>query len=187
MESRESFEEDGIYHVYNHGNGFEDIFRSDENYRYFLRKHNEYMEHVWECLSFCLMPNHFHLLVRIKDQNKESKIPHISKKVSLQFAHFTNAYVQACNKSWGRRGSLFIRSFKRKRVSDEIYLKRLICYIHNNPVNHGFRDKPEDWEFSSYNRILKFPEEKLNKEVISYFGDADNFIVVHRTKTDIEL
>jgi putative transposase len=186
MEAREPFEEGGIYHVYNHGNGFENIFRSSHNYHHFLRKHDEYMIDVWECLAFCLMPNHFHLLVRInviQDNSSED----ITKNVSLQFSHFTNSYAQSFNKNWGRRGSLFIRSFKRKRVLDEIYLKRLVCYIHNNPVKHGFKKAPGEWEFSSYNRIINSPEETLNKEVIEIFGDIENFVAVHRYVIDGEI
>jgi putative transposase len=186
MEKREAFEEAAIYHIYNHGNGFENIFRSNNNYNHFLRKHDEYMTDVWDCLSYCLMPNHFHFLVRIKEFPDQKEID-ITKKVSQQFSNFTNSYVQAFNKNWGRKGSLFMRSFKRKRVIDEIYLKRLICYIHNNPVNHGFKDSAKEWEFSSYNRILDFPEEKINKEVIELFEDLKNFILIHRNIIDPEI
>ncbi len=185
MEQRESFEEGGIYHIYNHGNGFENIFRSNSNYHHFLRKHDEYMGEVWDCLAFCLMPNHFHLLVRIKElQSQNNSINGVNKKVPQQFSHFSNSYAQAFNKNWGRRGSLFIRSFKRKRVLDETYLKRLVCYIHNNPVKQGFKNSAADWEFSSYNRIISYPEEKLNKELIDFFGDLENFVSVHRCIID---
>jgi REP element-mobilizing transposase RayT len=188
MESREIFEEGGIYHIYNHGNGFENIFRSNNNYHHFLRKHDEYMVDVWECLAFCLMPNHFHLLVRIKESNcQNDSREDITKKVSRQYSHFTNSYVQSFNKNWGRKGSLFIRSFKRKRVLDEIYMKNLVCYIHNNPVKHGFKNATDKWEFSSYNRIINSPEEKLNKEVIELFGDFENFVAVHRYIIDGEI
>ena len=181
MERRESFIEDGIYHVYNHGNGFENIFRSDNNYRHFLKKHDEYMSEVWECLAYCLMPNHFHLLVRIKERSIADETSEmVNKKVSRQFSHFTNSYAQAFNKNWGRKGSLFIRSFKRKQVTDEVYLRRLVCYIHNNPVNHGFKNMPDEWEFSSYRKIINQPEEIINKEVIELFGDLKNMISVHQ-------
>ncbi len=136
------------------------------------------MSEVWDCMAYCLMPNHFHLLVRIKES--EETTSDINKKVSRQFSHFTNSYAQAFNKNWGRKGSLFIRSFKRKRVPDEEYLKKLVCYIHNNPVSHGFKDRANEWEFSSYNRITNFPDEQPNKEVIDLFDDLENFHVVHR-------
>jgi REP element-mobilizing transposase RayT len=188
MEKRESFCEGAVYHVYNHGNGFENIYRSNDNYRHFLKKHDEYMREVWECLAFCLMPNHFHLLVRIKENiDPSASEEKISKIVSQKFSHFTNSYAQAFNKNWGRRGSLFIRSFKRKRVNDEIYLRNLICYIHNNPVSHGFKDRPEQWEFSSYKKIISQPEEKINKEVIDLFDDVKNFILIHRVRIGGEI
>ncbi len=145
------------------------------------------MADVWECLAYCLMPNHFHLLVRIKEAPLEEDKVDINKKVSRQFSHFANSYAQAFNKNWGRRGSLFIRSFKRKRILDENYLKTLVCYIHNNPVKHGFKRLPTEWEFSSFNNIIALPEEKLNKEVIELFGDFKNFVAVHRCFIDGEI
>jgi REP element-mobilizing transposase RayT len=54
------------YHIYNHANGFENVFREAENYRFFMAK---YQLHIWpiaETYAYCLMPNHFHLVVRIR-------------------------------------------------------------------------------------------------------------------------
>ncbi|MDQ3112222.1 MAG: hypothetical protein M3R17_20245 [Bacteroidota bacterium] len=70
---------------------------------------------------------------------------------------------------------------------DDIYLKQLICYIHNNPVKHGFKTSPREWEFSSFNAMIASPEEKLNKEVIELFGDYENFVAVHRYIIDGEI
>ncbi len=58
---------DCTFHVYNHANGEEDIFREDDNYRYFLEKYQKYIVPVAATQAYCLMKNHFHLMVRVKD------------------------------------------------------------------------------------------------------------------------
>ena len=54
------------YHIYNHANRFENIFINDENFRFFLEKYQLYLLSVADTLAYCLMPNHFHLLIKIK-------------------------------------------------------------------------------------------------------------------------
>ena len=59
------------YHVYNRGINGEDLFREERNYRYFLEKYAQYIEPVAETYAYCLLGNHFHLLVRIRDVERE--------------------------------------------------------------------------------------------------------------------
>jgi len=54
------------YHIFNHANGFENVFREEENFRFFLNKYRQYISPVAETYAYCLMPNHFHLVVRIR-------------------------------------------------------------------------------------------------------------------------
>jgi len=54
------------YHIFNHANGFENVFRENENFRFFLEKYRQYIIPVAETYAFCLMPNHFHLVVRMR-------------------------------------------------------------------------------------------------------------------------
>ncbi|TVR29552.1 MAG: hypothetical protein EA390_09600 [Balneolaceae bacterium] len=84
---REPFEPDTIYHVYNHGNGDDLIFRVDENYRFFLERFKFYITHIADIYSYCLMPNHFHFLVRIKPEKDllefmEEKYPFMGEERS---------------------------------------------------------------------------------------------------------
>ncbi|WP_340103366.1 hypothetical protein [Rhodohalobacter sp. 8-1] len=67
---REPFEPDTIYHVYNHGNGNDLIFKEDKNYRFFLERFRKYMSPVAKIYAYCLMPNHFHFLLRIRNEEK---------------------------------------------------------------------------------------------------------------------
>ena len=185
------------YHVYNRGIGSELLFLSNENYRYFLRKYDNYIAPVADTFCYCLMPNHFHFLIRIKEEkvlkeffkdkikNPDSSIDltgfqNLSGLVSRQFSNFFNAYSKAFNKQHHRSGNLFSRPYKRKLISDETYLRKVIHYIHFNPVMAGIVDSLENWEYSSYESIISNKKTKLQKkEVISYFDDLENFKFCH--------
>jgi REP element-mobilizing transposase RayT len=56
------------YHIFNHANGFENIFKESENFRFFLEKYSLHIEPIAETYAYCLMPNHFHIVVKIKDR-----------------------------------------------------------------------------------------------------------------------
>src|SRR5438128_2609414 len=72
-------------------------------------------------------------------------------------------------------------SFQRKRIDDSKYLIQLICYVHNNPVEHGFSAAPEQWRYSSYNAILSESKTHVKREdVLDIFGGKDNFVFLHR-------
>ena len=62
----EKLQPNSSYHIFNHANGFENIFTEDENYRFFLDKYKEYITPIAETYAYCLLPNHFHLVVRIR-------------------------------------------------------------------------------------------------------------------------
>lgn len=178
MEKRTAFIENVIYHVYNRGNGYEPIFNNFGNYDYFLKKYHEYMTPYWDTMVWCLMPNHFHFMVRIKPQEDSSLLT--TELCIKAYADFCNGYVQAYNKQQGRRGSLFMRSFKRKPVYDEEYLRKLICYIHNNPVKDGIVHRPEDWFHSSYHELFKMQGcEAESNDIIRRFGSRQDFLHAH--------
>lgn len=102
------------------------------------------------------------------------------------FGNFLNSYAKAFNKKYDRKGALFLNAVKRKKISDEKYLLKVLHYIHNNPVNHGFVNKADQWEHSSYNSYLH-PEKKskLNRmEIMGYFDSLEVFKNYHRS--DIE-
>ncbi len=181
-----------FYHILNHANGSENIFREDENYRFFLEKYDLYISPVADTLAFCLMPNHFHLLVKIKELEyfkilpkfqtlEELKEDDIKKYISKQFSNLFSSYTQAYNKVYNRMGSLFIKNFKRYKIESQQYLTSAFIYIHNNPVNHGFCNSAEKWKFSSYNTYLSNDSFKINEEeVLELFDDIENFKFCHQ-------
>lgn len=180
------------YHIYNRANGHERLFMSSENYRYFLQKYREHISPVAHTFCYCLMPNHFHFLIQIKREEELQaleafpKFETLEKLLSKQFSNFFSAYTQAFNKHYNRKGSLFIKNFKRKAVRDEAYLKKLVHYIHHNPVEAKLCNHPEDWKHSSYPLLLDntkpFPE---RDELIRWFGDLDNFKYCHAAPAEL--
>ncbi len=189
MIKRTTFVEGATYHVYNRGNGHDHIFRNPGNYDYFLRKYHEYMGSLWETHAWCLMPNHFHFLITVKAHFSTDDI--LSTKCSSAFANFTNGYAQSFNKQHNRKGSVFMRSFRRKVVHDREYFKSLVCYVHNNPVKDGMVPAPENWPFSSYSDFINRGASVVgNDPVISLFGGKEEFRrqhILHRSPGSIEI
>jgi REP element-mobilizing transposase RayT len=169
----EILESNKHYHIYNCGNNRENIFIEEANYFYFLKLMAKYVNPIADVISYCLLKNHFHLLVQIKNIENE-------KLISQSFSNFFNAYAKAINKKYNRTGSLFKDRFSRKSINNHDYLKRLVLYIHLNPIHHGFVDNIEYWKHSSYYSIISEKETLLCKEyVIELFEDVDNFKHVH--------
>jgi putative transposase len=178
---------DAVYHIYTHANGNENLFRCEENYRYFLAKYAERIYAVVDTYAYCLMPNHLHLMVRVRSEEEIATLSGFrtltesQKYVSQQFSHLFNGYTQAYNKMYDRRGSLFERPFKRKIVSDENYFTQLIAYIHNNPVHHGFCNNLVDWPHSSFHTYLMDKPTKLNKKYLDeWFGNREALLEFHQ-------
>ncbi len=168
--------EDSYFHIYNCGNNKENIFLEDKNYTYFLSLLKKYIVPTSNIMAYCLLKNHFHLLVKTRENIEE-------KKISQSFSNFFNSYSKSINKSYGRSGSLFKDRFSRIKVDNEDYLKRLIIYIHLNPEHHAFVSDFKLYKHSSFLSLISSkPTLLLRKEVISLFEDKDNFIASHFIK-----
>ncbi|MDO8930202.1 MAG: hypothetical protein Q7W54_14600, partial [Bacteroidota bacterium] len=96
LKKMEPLQPDSSYHIFNHANGFENIFRHEANYYFFMEKYRKYISPIAETYAYCLMPNHFHLVVRIrkrsvieelirnKNSNKSfSKVLNLEKSVNV--------------------------------------------------------------------------------------------------------
>jgi putative transposase len=151
-----------IYHIYNHGNGEDNLFRSDENYRYFLQKYGEHIAPIADTYAYCLMPNHFHFLLNVKEENSLLTLSgfesltdvDLETKIIQQFSNFFNAYTKAFNKMYNRKGKLFLAPFQRKPITNSWHFLNTWKYIHYNPVHHGFVESPLDWPHSSVHDYL---------------------------------
>ena len=168
-----------LYHIYNQGNNKQQIFFNRENYLFFLKKIRNYILPHADIFAWCLMPNHFHLMVlvnkvNVKIGNKEDfNIPNNEKVRTLNnsIGIMLRSYTDAINKQEERSGALFRRntkaecidctglipSFIKEEGVNKIIISHpenqypQVCfeYIHQNPVKAGLVRSSEQWEFSS--------------------------------------
>lgn len=132
-----------FYHIYNRAVEGALLFREWKNYEFFLEKVTKYLLSEADILAYCLMPNHYHFLIKITNQYF-SKAMH---KLAL-------SYVVAYNIMYNRRGRLFSSPYQRIHVTDLNYLLHLSRYIHLNPVKAQLVQKAEMWDYSSYQEYV---------------------------------
>jgi REP element-mobilizing transposase RayT len=175
------------YHIYNRGNNRGDLFLEEANYRHFL---DLYMRHVGtmvDTFAYCLMRNHFHFLLRIKDEEDLTGLGDLSGllRPSQRFSNLFNDYAKAINKAYDRTGALFQRPFGRVQVTTEEQFRWLVVYIHRNPEKHGFVGHFEMWPYSSYRALVTHVPTRLKREeVISRLGGRGEFERFHRAQGD---
>ncbi|SDE06432.1 transposase [Pedobacter soli] len=170
-------EYEAYYHIYNRGNNSEIIFREEDNYLYFLKLLKKYISPVADIFVYCLLNNHFHLLIKIRGEE------HCGGSVEKSFSNLFNAYAKAFNKRYDRTGKLFEERFKRRKIEDEEYLTELIYYIHSNPQKHKVLPDFRDYPYSSFNSILSDRATSLKREeVIKWFDGLSGFKEYHQKK-----
>ena len=182
------------YHIYNRGNNRENIFNERRNYAHFLKLYAFHIGPIADTYAYCLLRNHFHLFVRVKDltgfptsgevsEGKRSSATNENLSgllPSQAFSNFFNAYAKAFNKAYHRTGALFQRPFGRIEVTSEGYLFRLVTYIHQNPQRHGLVADFREWPYSSYHTLLSEKATHLKREdVLEWFGGRDSLVAVH--------
>jgi putative transposase len=178
---RDVFEAGQYYHVYNRGNNGEDIFIEEKNYNYFLEKLKKYISPIADVYAYCLLKNHFHIVLRIKDKiNLPEKF---KEKIHLPFSNLFNSYSKSINKAYDRTGSLFQEHLQRNRIENEEYLRQLILYVHLNPVKHKFSKDFQSYRHSSYRSYLSDKQSSIDREfILELFNDLENFIFCHDEK-----
>jgi REP element-mobilizing transposase RayT len=175
------------YHIYNQGINKEVIFRQDRHYHKFLELCEKYLPSKVDILAYCLLPNHFHFLVFFPEHptHPDRVSPPCQGAEALR--HLFNAYAQWFNKKTDRTGGLFRRPFRRKRITDDEYLKQVVYYIHRNPLHHKLSRNPADWEFSSFRAIAGSMPTMVNRDqVLDWFDDRDNFIEYHKEQFNLD-
>ena len=172
------------YHIYNRGNNRENIFHETHNYRHFLNLYAKHVSPVADTYAYCLLRNHFHFLVRIKDLETLPE-PLRSKKPSQQFSNLFNAYAKAFNRAYERTGSLFQRPYSRIEIDSDAYFMQVVIYIHRNPQKHGFVEDFRTWPHSSYQTILSTQPTRLQREeVLEWFQGVEHFEEMYRYEVD---
>ncbi|MCP2026929.1 REP element-mobilizing transposase RayT [Flavobacterium sp. HSC-32F16] len=175
---KDVFEAGQYYHVYNRGNNSENIFIEERNYNYFLGKVKKYILPIADIYAYCLLKNHFHIVLRIKD--KIDLPEKFKEKIHLSFSNLFNSYSKSINKAYDRTGSLFQEHLQRNRIENEEYLKQLILYVHLNPVKHKFCKDFQLYRHSSYRSYLSNKPSNIDRDfIIKLFNDLENFIFCH--------
>ena len=146
---KRSFPPNSIHHVYNRGNQKMEIFQCKRDYEFFLEKVKKYQaKQGIEIIAYCLMPNHFHLLLReplVKTQRSYYKSATESFMHRLQ----TSFAKRFCAINQNYSGKVFQGHYKSKYVKDEKYYLTLKAYIEKNPVRAKLVETAEEWPYSS--------------------------------------
>ena len=186
MPRRETpFISDQYYHLYNRGNNRQAIFFQQENYLYFLRGVKKYILPTASLIAYCLMPTHYHMLVRVQT----SEVLETSEVFSRAMQKFLISYTKAINKRFGRVGALFQGQFQAKPIKQYGHLLNLCVYIHANPVKDGLVADPADWLYLNYLDWLGQRDGTLvDREFIGeHFGSPAEYqaLVVDYVKTRV--
>jgi len=190
MASPEALYYDSIYHIFNRGVNRQNIFFEPINYLYFLNLYTRFLTDYFDTYAYCLLKNHFHLLIRVKDENEITAIfqknetwksnikpPTPSKRIS----DFFNAYAKGINTRYERTGSLFQHPFGRKIISSDTSLWAVIAYIHQNPQKHCFVDDFREWPYSSYQELTCNGPSFIDKDVIlDLFGGLEGYLKLNQ-------
>ncbi|MFP4445016.1 MAG: transposase [Desulfosudaceae bacterium] len=135
---------DAWYHVMNRGRRAEEIFADSRDFQGFIALLQEACG-LWDIriAAYCLMPNHYHLLIQTPQAN-----------LSRTMRHINGVYTQRYNRRHGCDGQLFRGRYKSILVEADSYLLQLMRYIHNNPVKAGLADRPGGYAWSSHQAYL---------------------------------
>ena len=188
MELLEPLEPGYVYHIYNRGINGTPLFTTPAEYRFFLKQYAWYLEPAVDTYAYCLLGNHFHLMIRVKEPHeidlqalkKERNWDQLSNPSRL-FAHLFNSYAQKFNHRANRTGSLFEKPFQREQVTSDAYFTQLVFYVHFNPQHHGFAADFTQYPYSSYQSHLSEKPTKLaRKAVLDWFGGPAEYARVHQ-------
>ena len=133
-----------VYHVTSRGNEKKAVFKSDQDRTNFLNT----LQHVnkrynWICHAYCLMDNHYHLLIETPDGN-----------LSIGMRQLNGVYTQLFNKLHGRTGHLFQGRYKAILIQKDSHLLEVCRYVVLNPVRANMVEAPGAWKWSSYRAIV---------------------------------
>lgn len=181
------FEQNQVYHFYNRGNNKQQIFFEERDYLLFLEKIRTQIFPYCNILCWCLMPNHFHLLVATNEHSCKERNGFgntTMQELSYRVGILLSSYAQKINKQRGSIGSLFQQKTKSKKLNanefttwqtmNNHYLINCMHYIHQNPLVGGLVSKLEDWNFSSFKDYAGFRNGSLcNKKLLIELTDYE--------------
>jgi len=152
---------DNYYHIYNRGAHKVPIFREEQNYVFVLSRTKQYLRKFdVAMIAYCLLPIHYHFLVRQQGDYPAGLIPQ----------RIFNSYSKAYNRRYEHSGTLFEGRYQAVHVVKESHLRQLCRYIHANPLKHGVVDDLEKWPYSNYLEWIGLrPGELVDHEFVDTF------------------
>lgn len=154
----------GIYHLMSRGNERRAIFRDDRDRERFL----DLLQRVagryrWQCLAYCLMGNHYHLIVR-------TPLPNLSRGMRL----LNGRYATGFNARYERVGHLFQGRYRSVLIRDAEHLTIVLKYVIRNPIAAGYCERPQEWPWSSYQATIGRSEGNVvaRQATLAWFGEG---------------
>jgi len=138
--------DDGIYHILNRGHNKDNLFKSADDFNTFkiiIKRYGE--KFYFNLYHYCLMPNHFHLLIKV---GRAKELPVIMKGICQSYAHHYK-------KSYNHSGYLFQNRYKTIHIDRDSYLLECARYIERNPLRANLVSDPSEYIWSSYNYYVK--------------------------------
>jgi len=170
---------ESFFHVVNHSIDGRNLFYDEGDYRTYLTMFKAAIGADLTVIAYCLMPNHFHFLLRQNVANAMSTLFEVSHK----------RYARYFNKKHGFKGTIFRSRLNHKEVTNEKYLLQACAYIHANPVQANLVNFPEEWAFSNFREYMQLRDGSLWSEQFlkDYIGNQENYrdrvIEIARNKT----
>jgi len=164
------FSFDNFYHVFNRGNNRQLIFPLQRNYTFFLSKLKDILSEHCHIVAYCLMPNHFHLMLYLDETSTGLEI---KSKPQLQVLEqklgtLQSSYTRAINNQENKTGSLFQTKIKVIELSVD-HASTCFHYIHQNPLKAKLVNDFNEWPYSSYLEYFNLSDGICNKEIAFEF------------------
>jgi putative transposase len=154
----------GVHHVTCRGNGRQVVFGRPADHQIFLRLlARVILRFRWQCLTYCLMRNHYHLLVRTPEPN-----------LGVGMHRLNGRYAQEFNQRYGRTGHLWERRYHSVLLREDAHLAQTVGYIALNPVRAGICERPESWRWSAHRALAGLADDGIvsSEVALGYFAAA---------------
>ena len=157
-----------IYHILNRGNGKQNIFHKEQDYKAFIDLVKEAKtRYSVKIFAYCLMPNHFHLIL----------MPHLPEELSKFMQWLMTSHVRRYHKHYGTSGHIWQGRFKSFIIQKENYLLTAIKYVEGNPVRAGMVSSSKNWNWSSHREtIYERSKQIITKAPVELFKEWTKYV-----------
>ncbi|MBS1561157.1 MAG: transposase [Bacteroidetes bacterium] len=156
------------YHVYNRGACKMTLYHSPDSYILFLKLATKYAKkYRISLIAICLMPNHFHLVVRVDEEGQ----------LDMFMQMLCGVFSRKQNELLRRTGTIYEGRYQIRHVRDDAYFKTLCRYVHRNPVKAGLVDHPLKWKYSNYAEVIGSRSflSGDHQAIVTSFGGRDEY------------